>query len=64
MNTMVLLAVLAGALMLAIALAFVPLRLLLSHIAANVQQFILRQRERRVGSRETPERRKREQTLS
>lgn len=39
-------------------LAFLPMRLLLTHISANIQQFVLRQRERRVAARETPERRK------
>ena len=58
MNTIVILAVLAAALVLAIGLAFLPMRLLLTHIAANIQQFILRQRERRATARQTPERRK------
>lgn len=50
--------VLAGALVLAIGAAFLPMRLLLTHIAANIQQFIVRQRERRAATRLTPERRK------
>jgi hypothetical protein len=58
MNTVLILIVLAAALVLAIGLAFVPMRLLLTHIADNIQQFILRQRERRATERQTPERRK------
>jgi hypothetical protein len=58
MNTILILVVLAAALVIAIGLAFVPMRLLLTHIADNIQQFILRQRERRGISRQTPERRK------
>ena len=58
MNALLFSAVLAAALVLAIGFAFLPMRLLLTHIAANIQQFILRQRERRVLARETPERRK------
>jgi hypothetical protein len=59
MNTLVVLVVFAAALVFAIGLAFVPMRLLLAHIAANIQQFIVRQRQRRAGgARQTPERRK------
>ena len=58
MNTIMILAVLAVALVLAIGLAFIPMRLLLTHIADNIQQFILRQRERRATARQTAERRK------
>jgi hypothetical protein len=58
MNILLILVVLAAALMLAIGIAFLPMRLLLTHMADNIQQFILRQRERRVSARETPERRK------
>jgi hypothetical protein len=58
MNTVLILIILAAALVLAIGLAFVPMRLLLTHIADNIQQFILRQRERRAAERQTPERRK------
>ena len=58
MNTIMILAVLAGALVIAIGLAFIPMRLLLTHIADNIQRFILRQRERRAKARLTPERRK------
>jgi hypothetical protein len=58
MNTILILVILAAALVLAIGLAFLPMRLLLTHIAANIQQFIVRQRQRRVAGRQTPERRK------
>jgi hypothetical protein len=58
MNILLILVVLAAALVLAIGIAFLPMRLLLTHMADNIQQFILRQRERRVAARETPERRK------
>jgi len=58
MNTAVILVVLAAALVLAIGAAFLPMRLLLSHIAANIQQLIVRQRERRAEVRPSPQRRK------
>ncbi len=58
MNVAVLLVVLAAALVLAIGFAFLPMRLLLTHMAANIQQFIVRQQERRVALRPAPERRK------
>ncbi len=51
MNAIVALIVLAAALMLAIGFAFVPMRLLLRHIANNIQMFIVRQRERHVAAR-------------
>jgi len=57
------LVVLAAALVVAIGLAYLPMRLLLAHIAANIQQFILRQRVRRAVVRETTERRKDERPL-
>jgi hypothetical protein len=58
LNTVVMLTVLAAALALAIGVAFLPMRLLLTHIAANIQQFIVRAAERRVLVRQTPVRRK------
>ena len=48
----------AAALVLAIGAAFVPMRLLLTHIAANIHQLIIRQRERRAAVRPAPPRRK------
>jgi len=62
MNAAVVLVVLAAALVLAIGFAFLPMRLLLTHMATNIQQFILRQRERRASDRDTPERRKERET--
>ena len=48
---------LAVALGLSVALAYVPLRLLLGQMARNVHQFIQRQRDRRRIERDTPDRR-------
>ncbi len=50
--------VIAAAVALGIALAYVPLRLILGHIARNVREFIQRQRDRRTAARDTPDRRK------
>ena len=58
MSFAVVVVVLAVAMVLAIGFAFLPMRLLLSHMAANIQQFILRRQERRVAVRPTAERRK------
>jgi len=58
MSTIVILIVAALAVILAIGLAYVPLRLLLGHIARNVREFIERQRERRSVDRATGDRRK------
>ncbi len=58
MSLVVTLAVIAGAVVLGIALAYLPMRLLVGTIASNVRQFIQRQRDRRRISRETPDRRK------
>jgi hypothetical protein len=58
MSSIVTLLVIAAAVVLGIALAYVPMRLLLSHIARNVRQFIQRQRDRRRVDRDTPDRRK------
>lgn len=58
MSTIVILIVAALAVVLAIGLAYVPLRLLLAHIARNVREFIERQRERRSVDRATGDRRK------
>ena len=46
------------AVVLALALAYVPMRLLLWQMARNVKAFIQRQRERRRVTRATPDRRK------
>lgn len=50
--------VVVAMLALALALAYLPMRLLLGQMARNISQFMQRQRERRQGSRETPDRRK------
>lgn len=48
---------LAVALAIGLALAYVPMRLLLGQMARNVTQLIQRQRERRRVARDTPDRR-------
>jgi predicted Holliday junction resolvase-like endonuclease len=58
MSTIVVLIIAVLAVILAIGLAYVPLRLLLAHIARNVREFIERQRERRSVTRATTDRRK------
>jgi hypothetical protein len=58
MSAIVVLIIAALAVILAVALAYVPLRLLVGHIARNVREFIQRQRERRTVDRDTPDRRK------
>jgi hypothetical protein len=58
MSVLVTLVVIALAVALGIAMAYLPMRLLVSHIANNVRQFIQRQRDRRRISRQTPDRRK------
>ncbi|HEX9161748.1 MAG TPA: hypothetical protein VF980_08590 [Thermoanaerobaculia bacterium] len=58
MSVVITLVVIALAVALGIALAYLPMRLLVSHIAANVVQFIQRQRDRRTTARDTPDRRK------
>ena len=54
--------VVAGILVLALALAYLPMRLLLTQmgkaIAAPIREFIQRQRDRRALERETADRRK------
>jgi hypothetical protein len=58
MSTILILLVIALGIVLATALAYVPMRLLLEQMAKNVQQFIQRQRDRRHAERSTPDRRK------
>jgi len=54
--------VVAAVLLLALALAYLPMRLLLAqmarNIAAPIRDFIQRQRDRRERERQTPDRRK------
>ncbi|MGZ5477575.1 MAG: hypothetical protein ACXWH1_13905 [Thermoanaerobaculia bacterium] len=52
--------VIAACVALGIVLAYVPMRLIVGHIANNVKQFIQRQRDRRSVARDTPDRRKKE----
>jgi hypothetical protein len=58
MSSIVVLIIAALAVILAIGLAYLPLRLLLAHIGRNVREFIERRRERRTVDRVTPDRRK------
>ena len=58
MSLIITLAVIALVLLLALALAYVPMRLLLAQMARNVRSFIQRERERRAVARKTPDRRK------
>ena len=53
----VLILALAVAVALGVALAYVPMRLLVGQMARNIKQFIQRQRDRRNVARETPDRR-------
>lgn len=57
MSAILTLVVILVAVLLGIALAYVPMRLLLATMAKNIKQFIQRQRDRREVTRETPERR-------
>lgn len=59
-SAVITLLVIAAAVALGIALAYVPMKLLMGHIARNVRAFIERTRERRASSREGPDRRKEE----
>jgi len=58
MSSIITLLVVAGILVLALALAWVPMQVLLVQMAKNVRAFIQRQRDRRNAPRETPDRRK------
>lgn len=62
MSLLVILVIAAAAILLALVLAYLPMRLLLAQIAkqvaAPIRDFIQRQRDRRMAARETPERRK------
>ena len=62
MSTLVILIIAAAAVLLALGLAYVPLRILLAQMAKRVAEpirdFIQRQRERRAMARTTPDRRK------
>lgn len=58
MSLIITLIIVAAAIALGLALAYLPMRLLLATMAKNVTQFIQRQRERRRSSRDGPDRRK------
>jgi hypothetical protein len=58
MSWLITLLIIAAAIALGLALAYLPMRLLISQMAKNVKQFIQRQRERRQQNRDTPDRRK------
>ena len=63
-SVVVTLVVIAAAVVLGIALAYLPMRLLLATMAKNVAQFIQRTRDRRRMSRDTPDRRKVEEAAA
>ncbi len=58
MSTMVTVIFAAAAIVVALVLAYVPMRLLVTHMARTISAFIQRQRDRRTVSRSTPDRRK------
>lgn len=58
MSSVLVLVIAALAVILAVGLAYLPLRLLMEHIGRNVREFIQRQRERRAVARATADRRK------
>jgi len=58
MSLLITLAVVALVLLLALVLAYFPMRLLVAQMARNVRSFIQRERERRAVARKTPDRRK------
>ena len=58
MSSIATLLIVAAAIALGVALAYVPMRLLVAHMAKTVRQFIERQRDRRHAARKTPDRRK------
>jgi hypothetical protein len=58
MSWLLTLAIIAAALALALVLAYLPMRVLVTHIAKQVSAFIQRQRDRRALARQTPDRRR------
>ena len=58
MPTILFLVAMTLAIVFALALAYVPMQLLISQMAKNVRRFIQRQRDRRSLARDTPDRRK------
>ena len=57
MSIVISLVIFALVVLLTLALAYVPMRLLVAQMARNVRSFIQRQRERRAVERGTPDRR-------
>jgi len=61
-SLLVILVIVSAAVLLALGLAYVPMRLLVAtmakHVAQPIRDFIQRQRERRAMDRATPDRRK------
>jgi len=62
MSTLVILTIVAAAVLLALGLAYLPMRILLGQMAKRlaepIREFIQRQRDRRELARTTPDRRK------
>jgi Mn2+/Fe2+ NRAMP family transporter len=58
MSSLIVLLVVVVCVALAVALAYLPMRLLVGQMARNMVHFIQRQRDRRRVERETPDRRK------
>jgi hypothetical protein len=58
MSSILTLLIILAVLVFALALAWVPMSLVVQQMARNVHQFIQRQRERRNAPREAPDRRK------
>jgi hypothetical protein len=62
MSQLLILVIVGAAIFLALAMAYLPMRILLTHMAKAIAQpirdFIQRQRDRRNLARETPDRRK------
>ncbi len=58
MSFVITILIIVAALVLGLALAYLPMRLLLGQMARNVRAFIQRQRDRRQAARATPDRRK------
>jgi hypothetical protein len=57
MSLVITLVIVALVVLLTLALAYLPMRLLVAQMARNVRSFIQRQRERRAVARSTPDRR-------
>lgn len=57
MSTLLTILVVAVIVVAAIGLAWLPMRLIVGHMARNIREFIQRQRDRRTAERGTPDRR-------